>query len=143
MSVDELERPTASPVPDLDRVVEVTRELVDLAGDAQLTKLAVHTGGVSWEIEGCVVAATPVPGTAAPVVEPAPLVVAPAVGVFTRSADLQVGDPVATGQPLGQVEAMRMCTDVLADRDGTLAEVHATDGEIVEYGQPLFTIAPS
>lgn len=38
---------------------------------------------------------------------------------------------------------MRLCTDVLADRDGTLAEVHAPDGEIVEYGQPLFTITLS
>jgi acetyl-CoA carboxylase biotin carboxyl carrier protein len=151
VSVDELERLTASSVPDLQRVVEVTRELVDLAGDAQLTKLSVHTGGVSWEIEGGVVAmpvlttATAVPSTAVPSAagpEPTPVLLAPAVGVFTRAADLQVGDPVSAGQPLGHVEAMRMRTDIVADRDGVLAEIHATDGEIVEYGQPLFTVTP-
>ena len=145
MSVDELERLTASPVPDLHRVVEVTRELVDLAGDARLTRLSVQTGGVSWEIEGgAPLVAGPVLATATTADSPpTPAVLAPAVGVFTRAPDLQVGDPVAAGQLLGHVEAMRMRTDVLADRAGTLAEILAPDGEIVEYAQPLFTITPA
>lgn len=144
MSVDELERPTAVPVPDLGRVLEVTRELVDLAGDAQLTRLSVHTGGVSWEIEGggTPVAALPLLTATTPAAEPAPVLLAPAVGAFTRVPDLEVGDPVSAGQILGHVEAMRMRTDVVADRDGVLREVHATDGEIVEYAQPLFTLGP-
>ena len=156
MSVGEIE--LSAPAPDLARVVEVTRGLVDIVGDSRLARLSVQAGGVRWEIEGGAAAPVPAPPPApmpAPAPEPTPApspapevrqdsaVLAPSVGVFTRAPGPEIGGPVASGQLLAHVEAMRMRTEVVADRAGVLREVHVADGEIVEYGQRLFTVGPA
>ena len=150
MPVDEVEVPATAPAPDLARVVDVTRGLVDLVGSSRLARLSVRAGGISWQIEGGAVAAVPAPE---PLAAPEPLpgpkvsqdcaVAAPAVGVVTRAPGLEVGQLVSSGQLLGHVEAMRMRTEVVSDRAGVLREVHVADDEIVEYGQLLFTVGPA
>jgi len=148
--VDEVEVPATAPAPDLARVVDVTRGLVDLVGSSRLARLSVRAGGISWQIEGGAVAAVPAPE---PLAAPEPLpgpkvsqdcaVAAPAVGVVTRAPGLEVGQLVSSGQLLGHVEAMRMRTEVVSDRAGVLREVHVADDEIVEHGQLLFTVGPA
>ena len=39
------------------------------------------------------------------------------------------------------VEAMKLMNDIESDFDGTVAEILVENGEMVEYGQPLFRIA--
>ena len=162
MSVDEVERPAVGPVPDVARVAGITRGLADLVSEHRLARLCVAAGGVSWEIEGA--AAVPVPAGAPPPAvpavggppavpeEPVPThqdVLAPLVGVFSRSPApdrppyVEVGDAVSPGQRIAHVEAMRMRTDIVAEHAGVLREVHAVDGEIVEFGQRLFTVGPA
>ena len=155
---------------DLDRVLGVTRELVELVRSRGLSRLAVHAGPVHWESDGAAAAVpvlVPAPNGSAPhrngsppvgagvpaPAEPAPppghAVLAPLVGVFYRSPSpgappfAEVGEPVAAGQQLGIVEAMKMMNEVVADTAGVLREVHAADAEIVEFGQRLFTISPA
>ena len=50
---------------------------------------------------------------------------------------VKVGDKVSKGQVLGIVEAMKLMNEVTADCDGTVKEVAAENGAMVEYGQPL------
>ena len=50
------------------------------------------------------------------------------------------GDPVAKGQPLAVVEAMKMESSVTSPRDGTVAEVVVTAGGTVEVGDLLFVL---
>ena len=73
----------------------------------------------------------------------------PLVGVFYRSKSpgsppfVQVGDEVSAGQQVAIVEAMKMMNEVTATRAGVVTEIHVEDGEVVEYGQVLFTIDDS
>jgi acetyl-CoA carboxylase biotin carboxyl carrier protein len=73
---------------------------------------------------------------------------APTVGVFYRASEpgrspfVTEGDVVGPGQQIAIVEAMKLMIPVEADRDGRIVEVLVPDGTPVEFGQPLFTIAP-
>ena len=67
----------------------------------------------------------------------------PLVGTFYHAPEpgsppfVGVGDVVGEDTVVGIVEAMKMMNKVRAGRAGTVAAVLATDGELVEYGQPL------
>ena len=53
---------------------------------------------------------------------------------------VQVGDVVKKGQVLAIVEAMKLMNDIESDFDGKIVEIYVSNGESVEYGQPLFAI---
>jgi biotin carboxyl carrier protein len=53
---------------------------------------------------------------------------------------VQAGDPVTARQPVVVVEAMKMENELRAGRDGTVAEVHAREGQSVEAGTLLVVI---
>lgn len=95
------------------------------------------------------VAATPVVPAAvpvAPVVSDGVAVKAPMLGVFyaapSPDADpfVKVGDRVKKGDILCIIEAMKMMNEITADEDGTVTEISAENGKIVEYGQTLFVL---
>ena len=73
----------------------------------------------------------------------------PSVGIFWRAPEpgaapyVAVGDDVTAGQTLCIVEVMKLMQHVMAEVDGVVAAVHVENGEHVEYGQALFTIAPA
>jgi biotin carboxyl carrier protein len=50
------------------------------------------------------------------------------------------GDPVAARQPLVVVEAMKMENELRAGRTGTIAEIHAREGQSVDAGALLVVI---
>ncbi|MDQ6931231.1 MAG: carbamoyl phosphate synthase, partial [Candidatus Eremiobacteraeota bacterium] len=63
----------------------------------------------------------------------------PMHGVVVELA-VGTGDTVNTGQVVAVIEAMKMMNEVRAHKDGTVARVHATQGETVEAQAPLVTI---
>jgi acetyl-CoA carboxylase biotin carboxyl carrier protein len=75
-------------------------------------------------------------------------VLAPMLGTFylrsepTAEVFFQVGDKVEVGQTLCIIEAMKMMHEVKAEADGTIQEILIEEGDVVEYAQPLFIIAP-
>jgi acetyl-CoA carboxylase biotin carboxyl carrier protein len=99
---------------------------------------------------------------AAPAVAPAPAsapvaaavvsggqqVTAPSLGTFYRAPRpgeapfVAVGSKVAAGDPLCLVEVMKLFTTVNAPLGGTVVAIHARDGDLVEFGQPLVSIQP-
>lgn len=70
----------------------------------------------------------------------------PMVGVFyaapaeNASPFVAVGDHVKKGQTLCIVEAMKLMNEISAEEDGTITEVCATNGQVVEFGTELFRI---
>ncbi len=50
------------------------------------------------------------------------------------------GEPVARGQGLVVLEAMKMQNEIAADRDGKVRRVHVAPGQTVEGGDPLFDL---
>lgn len=76
-------------------------------------------------------------------------VTAPMLGTFylrpepTADAFFTVGDQIEAGQTLCIIEAMKMMYEVKAETSGTLKEILVEEGDVVEYEQPLFMIAPN
>jgi biotin carboxyl carrier protein len=66
-------------------------------------------------------------------------VVAPMPGKIIRVL-VKAGDAVAARQGLIVVEAMKMENELRAGRDGTVAELHAREGQSVEAGALLVVI---
>jgi acetyl-CoA carboxylase biotin carboxyl carrier protein len=77
------------------------------------------------------------------------IVKSPFVGTFYRRPNpdsenyVDLNDKVDKGQVLCIVEAMKLMNEIEADVAGTILGVLAEDGAPVEYGQPLFKIAPA
>jgi len=77
------------------------------------------------------------------------LVTSPFVGTFYRRPNpdageyVKVNDKVSKGAVLCIVEAMKLMNEIEADLAGTVLAVLAEDGAPVEYGQPLFKLAPA
>jgi len=71
----------------------------------------------------------------------------PMVGVFysapSPEADpyVKVGSTVNKGDVVCIIEAMKLMNEVTATESGTIKEILVENGDIVEYGQPLFVIA--
>ena len=70
------------------------------------------------------------------------------VGTFYRApapgaaACVQEGDPVAAGQTLCILEAMKLMNEVKSDVEAVVRAIHVGDAEPVEYGQLLFELEP-
>lgn len=79
--------------------------------------------------------------------KPGRLIKSPLVGTFyvapAEDADpfVAVGDTVKKGQTIAIVEAMKLMNDIESDFDGVIQEVLVSNGETVEYGQPLFRVS--
>ena len=77
------------------------------------------------------------------------VVTCPFVGTFYRRPNpdspnyVAVGEKVEKGAVLCIVEAMKLMNEIEADVAGIVVGVLAEDGAPVEYGQPLFRIAPA
>lgn len=94
--------------------------------------------------------AEPAPVAQQPVVAapaPAPVnlaagetVSAPMPGNIIR-VDIKEGDKVKAGQVLVILEAMKMENEIVAPKDGTVAQIVTSKGAVVETGSPLVIIA--
>lgn len=75
-------------------------------------------------------------------------ITSPMVGTFYQSpspdnpAYVQVGSKVKADTVVCIVEAMKLFNEIEADVEGEIVEVLVKDGELVEYGQPLFLVKP-
>jgi len=53
---------------------------------------------------------------------------------------VDIGQPVAVGQTVCIVEAMKLMNEIGSDFSGTIRRVLVENGQPVEYGQPLFLV---
>lgn len=73
-------------------------------------------------------------------------IVSPMVGTFYQSpnpdspAYVKVGDKVGNETIVCIVEAMKLFNEIEAEVQGEIVELLVKDGELVEYGQPLFLV---
>jgi len=73
-------------------------------------------------------------------------ITSPMVGTFYRApspeADpfVEVGDAVKEDTTLCIIEAMKVMNEIKAEMDGIVQEILVSNGEAVEFGQPLFLI---
>lgn len=55
---------------------------------------------------------------------------------------VKVGDQVEVGQVVCVLEAMKLFNNLNSEVAGTVVEILVADGDLVEFGQPLFRIRP-
>ena len=110
-------------------------------------------GGVQQPVQAPVAAAPAAP--AAPVAAPAEQAAPAAAPVSAASGDamtspmpgtilrvlVNIGDEVKENQPLMILEAMKMENEVVANHAGKVAGIHVNQGQVVNAGDALITIA--
>src|SRR5690625_3520888 len=80
------------------------------------------------------------------IVEGVTEIVSPMVGTFYRKPSpdsktyVEIGDEVTPNTIVCIVEAMKLFNEIEAETTGEIIEVLVGDGELVEYGQPLFKV---
>jgi acetyl-CoA carboxylase biotin carboxyl carrier protein len=73
---------------------------------------------------------------------------APSLGTFYRAPKpgapkfVEIGAAVTPDSDLCLIEVMKLFTTLRAGMSGTVREIYALDGELVEFDQPLFLIEP-
>ena len=143
---------------------KLVRELAALLTEAELTEIEVQDGDrrikVTREpapvIGAAPVAAAPAPAAAAPAATPAAepaaeevsgtTVKSPMVGTAYLSPEpgakafAEVGDAVKAGDTLLIVEAMKVMNPITAPEGGIVKKLFVSDGQPVEFDQPLVVI---
>lgn len=133
-----------------------------------MRKFMINVNGKSYEVEveevGGVATSAPAAPAAAPVAAPAPAAAAPDAapaapkaqapsgsegaikvnspmpGTILRTC-VNVGDKVTKGQPIVVLEAMKMENDIVAPEDGTVSSINVTNGQSVNSGDIIATLA--
>lgn len=74
------------------------------------------------------------------------LITSPMVGTFYSSSSpdsnpfIKVGDSVKSGDVLCIIEAMKLMNEIESEFNGEVVEILAKDGDMVEYGTPIFKV---
>ena len=129
------------------------RKYARLMEELGLTGLEVTEENQVVRLERMAAQANPLPSvTVAPLPDPVfkadPFagILSPMVGVFysapVENAEpfVRVGTQVKKGDTLCVIEAMKLMNEITAEQDGTITEVCAKNGQVVEYGAVLFRI---
>lgn len=136
---------------------EAIRKYAGLMKELDLTGLEVKEDGYELRLErGAKTAASQVETYIVPEsdteakaetkAEEGTVMTSPMVGVFYSSPAenaepfVKVGSKIRKGDTLCLIEAMKLMNEIAAEENGTILEIYATNGSIVEYGAPLFRI---
>ena len=142
------------------------KEFIEMLEGSSLSVLEIKNGdGSAIRLEKAISAAPAVgmqanaPATApvqetvqaAPAAPSAPVaegktINSPIVGVFYAAPSpdsnpyVSVGQKISKGDTICIVEAMKCMNEIQSELDGEVTEVLVKDGDLVEYGQPLFRV---
>jgi acetyl-CoA carboxylase biotin carboxyl carrier protein len=134
--------------------IEVNREYGE--EDSLTIRIARHAAGQPAPVPLPPPAQAPVGPAPAVLAAPSPLpdpaddpgtVASPMVGTAYLQAEpgtapfVKVGDPIAEGQTILIIEAMKTMNQIPAPRSGTVRRIFVEDGAPVEFGAPLMVIA--
>jgi acetyl-CoA carboxylase biotin carboxyl carrier protein len=140
---------------------ELVRKLADLLQETGLNEIeyevnnhrirvAKHPGVTTVAAPAAAPApcapAAPAAPAGGPEAVPAGAVTAPMVGTVYVAGEpgappfVKVGDSVTEGQTLLIIEAMKVMNPLASPRAGTIKQIMISDGQPVEYGEPLLVI---
>lgn len=146
--------------------IDHIKELIELLDQTSLHELDLETSefklSLKKESAQQVVASTPIVQTSvaqapaavteesieatAEAVSTLRTITSPMVGTFysrpapDKDAYVQAGDRIESGQVVCVLEAMKLFNDVEAEISGEIVEILVNDGDLVEYGQALFSV---
>ena len=122
------------------------REILRIIDESELDELRIETGELSLHV---------VRGGSAPAAAAAPaaehtadVIASPMLGTFYSAHApgaapfVEVGSRVEPGSLVCIIEVMKMMNSVHAGVSGTIVEICVENGQLVEYGAPLFRVEP-
>ena len=142
-------------MPPFDIDPKAIRKLAELMTETDLSEIEIAEGDRRVRVSRAAMAApAPVHVAAAPVpiaaaVAPAShpgAVISPMVGTAYLQAEpgapafVSVGSPVRVGDTLLIIEAMKVMNPIKASKGGTVTQILISDGQPVEYGEPMMII---
>lgn len=126
------------------------REILRVIDESELAELRIETEGFSLHVrkEGApgVAEAPPAAETLAAAGDSLVTIESPMLGTFYRAEApgaapfVDLGSEVGADTTVCIIEVMKMMNSVQAGVAGTVAEITARNGELVEYGAPLFRV---
>lgn len=131
------------------------KEIISVFQESSLSSLELEEGNLKIKLEkpaaGMVQPAVAAPLVTAPLPqenskEETETITSPLVGTFYRAKSpkdapyVQEGQMVHQGDVICMIEAMKTMNEIQADRDGIIRRILVEDGEMVEFGQPLFAL---
>lgn len=148
--------------------IENIEKLADIIKEKELSEITIIDGDKTIILKGkkCPPPPPPVPigvpavqhmvaaEQAAPVAETSPkeeinsgnIVKSPIVGTYYRAPSpdkppfVKVGDKVKKGDVIMIIESMKLMNEVQSEFDGVVERILVTDGQAVEYDQPIMII---
>lgn len=141
--------------------IETIEKLADIVNSKELSEITIVDGGKTITVKGkkCPPPPTmimPSAGAPAAAQEAAPaktaekiegsIVKSPIVGTFYASPSpdkppfVKVGDTVKKGDVIMIIESMKLMNEVQSDFDGVVEKILVSDGQAVEYDQPVMII---
>ena len=132
-----------------ERELKVVREVLELVERHGLSQMEWEADGVKIVVSADTVAES-APVEAAPPdyseMENVRLLTAPLTGTFYRSATpdtppfIEVGQSVEKGDTIGVLEAMKVFNEVPAEIGGTVLNIPAQSGTLIQRGDPLVVL---
>ena len=147
-------------MPPFDIDPEAIRKLAELMTETDLSEIELAEGDRRIRVSRAAATVAPAavhftaaaaasapaaPAAASPASHPG-AVISPMVGTAYLQAEpgappfVSVGSPVRIGDTLLIIEAMKVMNPIKASKGGTLTQVLVSDGQPVEYGEPLMII---
>lgn len=146
--------------------IRKVKKLIELLEESGIDEIEIQEkeGSVRISRHNHVVAAAPqqvqvaAPAPAAPQTPAAPAaeqkpqaqpqnaLKSPMVGTYYAASSpdaapfVKIGDTINAGDTLCIIEAMKIMNQIEADKSGTISAILATNGDAVEFDQPLFII---
>jgi acetyl-CoA carboxylase biotin carboxyl carrier protein len=143
-------------MPPFDIDPDAIRKLAELMTETDLSEIEIAEGDRRVRVSRAAMAA-PAPlqvaaAAPAPVVAAVPpashpgAVISPMVGTAYLQAEpgapafVSVGSPVRVGDTLLIIEAMKVMNPIKASKGGTVTQILISDGQPVEYGEPMMIV---
>jgi len=144
--------------------IRKVKKLIELIEESGIAEIEIHEGEESVRINrypsnqaAPALAPAPVPAVAiTPAAQPASesaveelsghVIKSPMVGTFYSSPApgspvfVSIGSTVQKGDTLCIIEAMKILNQIEADTSGVVKSIMSSDGQAVEFDQPLFVI---
>ena len=127
-------------------------DLSDLEVKEGETQIVLRRGqpAVAHSLPPAVIPAPVAPAASTPAIENTDTTIrSPMVGTFYATPDpdsapfVQVGDEVNPETVVCLVEAMKVFNEIKAELSGRLTKILVSNGQAVEFDQPLFAVAPA
>jgi len=142
-------------------------KLAKIIADNELTEISLEDGEqaitIRKDLPEVISAGVPMPAqapavaqAAAPIAQAEPestgaahngnAIVSPMVGTFYSKPSpdaepfVKVGDTVSAGDKVCIIEAMKLMNEIESEFSGKITEICVTDGQAVEYGQPIMYV---